>query len=139
MSLAINPVSPFGSVNPTAPANERPKEFLWGNVGYNVDVNDPETGEVEKIFVGIPIGIPMGTMEPVVYRGSNKKYAQLVSAKNQLLAQLQAMGAEMEPGATADVDGLVFQLKRVGEPAADSADDADNVLLGGLGNLKLAG
>ncbi len=110
--------------NMGAPApTDRPKTQVWLNVGTTVQIPNAETGEVEDVFVALPIGIPLDTMENMEVRGTNKNWANMVQAKNWLLGQLKALGEGVEAGDEEIIDGLQIQVKRVGSAQAPSADE----------------
>lgn len=110
---------------------DRPKAQVWLNVGTTVEIPNPETGEVEEVFVALPVGIPLDTMEAMEVRGSNKNWANMVQAKNWLLDQLQALGGNVKPGEEQLVDGLQIQVKRVGKPQT-ATDEGDNPFLSAM-------
>lgn len=100
-----------------APAQEaeRPQAMLWGNLGYPVTFKNPTTGEMEERFISIPVGVPVDTQKPINITTRSPIMAEMQAAQNQLLADLQAAGAEMEPGAEQVVHGLEFRLRRVND------------------------
>lgn len=107
----------------TQPQQDRPKAQVWLNVGTTVQIPNPETGEVEDVFVALPVGIPLDTMDAMETKGSNKDWANLVQAKNWLLDQLQKVGDNIEAGDGEVIDGLQIQLKRVGSAPAPAAGE----------------
>lgn len=123
----------FSIDNGRAPARASKKDekkvaTLWLNVGFTT--TDPETGE--DVFVGLPMGIPLDTME--VRSAGNSK---LMQAKNALLNQLVALKEQMEPGQTEMLEGLQLQIRRVEERDAPSAENNDMIAaISGLGFAK---
>jgi hypothetical protein len=102
--------------------DDRPKAQVWLNIGTTVPVPIPETGEVEDVFVALPVGIPLDTMEHMEVRGTNQNWHHLVQAKNWLLEQLQQLAEGVDAGGEELIDGLQVQIKRVGQAPAPAAD-----------------
>ena len=92
---------------------DRPKAQLWLNIGYTVQVLDEAGNTVDK-FVNLPMGLPLDTMEEVATNSSNQNYAALQVAKNDLLKQLIAAGADLPSGEERIVK-LEVQLRRVND------------------------
>lgn len=130
LQFATAPAFP-GTNNGNSTQTDRPKAQVWLNVGTTVDIPNPDTGEMESVFVALPVGIPLDTMEAMEVRGSNKNWAHMVQAKNWLLDQLQALGGNVKPGEEQLVDGLQIQVKRVGKSQA-STDEGDNPFLSAM-------
>jgi len=114
----------------TTARDDRPAAQVWLNIGINVDMSNPETGETETVFVSLPLGLPVDTMEPLAMRGSNANWANMVQAKNYVLEELQKMAAGVAPGEGEFVDGLKIQIKRVGTAAAPA--QGENPLLAAM-------
>lgn len=108
---------------------EREQAMLWLNVGYWVELAD-ENGEIKKEFVSLPMGIPVDTMKTIDKLSSNPDFANLQSAKNQLLADLIKVGKELKPGQTVDDLPLTLQLRRVAEPVKPTAAGANPFVTG---------
>lgn len=89
---------------------DRPKSQVWINVGYEVEVAN-EQGEQEKLFVSLPYGLPIDTMEPAKVNGSDK-WAAYQGARNDLLAQIQQLASQMQPGEEKTLN-LQVQVRRV--------------------------
>ena len=117
-----------GTPTAAAPA-EREQAMLWLNVGYWVELVD-EQGEIKKEFVSLPMGIPVDTMKTIGKLSSNPDFANLQSAKNQLLADLIKVGKELKPGQTCDDLPLTLQLRRVAEPVKATAAAANPFVAG---------
>ena len=81
---------------------------LWANVGYETEVLNEKTNEMETRFVSIQQGIPLDTMKQA------PGTSDLSNARNALAARLIALGATMEPG-TQQIVHLKVQLHRVGD------------------------
>lgn len=101
-------------------AQDRPAAKIWLNIGYEVPFTD-EKGEESMRFVNLPVGIPLDTMEALPIRGQNEGFAQLRSAQNDLLKQLQAAGDALEPGAEVDVR-LTIKMRKVNEQIEISSE-----------------
>jgi len=121
MALQFAARLPQNDASPTR--DDRPKAQVWLNVGRTYQIPNPETGEVEDVFIALPVGIPLDTMEHMEVRGSNKNWAHMVQAKNWLLDQLQTLGEGVEAGGEEVIDGLQIQVKRVGKAPAPSTSD----------------
>jgi len=91
---------PFSGV-----AFDRPRAKVWGNWGYSINGN----------FVPLPLGTPIDTMEPASVTGQNPEAVKRNTAKNELLATLQKIGAGMKPGEEKILSNLEFRLRRVNE------------------------
>jgi hypothetical protein len=95
---------------------DRPKAKYWLNVGYLADhIVD---GEDEPRFIALPVGIPLDTTEPAQVRGSNELYRAMVTAQNDLLADIVSEASKLEPGQAVIIGDpenqpLVLQLRRV--------------------------
>lgn len=101
----------FGNVLPDA-------EF-WLNIGLDLPIYDPETGEEKIEFVSLPIGLPLDTMSEMEVRGKNRRWNTIVAAKNQILQLLVASSKEtLEPGGTMRPDSLIVEIRRREDPNA---------------------
>lgn len=99
------------STTPNKPKTEdRPKSQVWLNIGYEVQVAN-EQGEQEKLFVSLPYGLPIDTMEPAKVSGSDR-WAAYQGARNDLLAQIQQLASQMQPGEEKTLN-LQVQVRRV--------------------------
>lgn len=87
---------------------ELPRSEFWLNIGY--DAGDR--------FVNLPVGMPIGTMDPLPIRGQNPEWNEFTAARNALLEALKELGAGLEPGAEIEIPNLVIKLRRVNEEAA---------------------
>lgn len=111
------------------PANARSSEErqdakVWLNIGYYVTVHTDE-GDVVKL-VNLPMGMPLDTMKPVKITGQNEDWIKLQTARNQLLDEMQKVGAQLKPGETHDLTqpgGLVIQLRRINENVEVKSQD----------------
>lgn len=111
---------------------ELPRSEFWLNVGY--DASDR--------FVNLPIGMPIGTMDPLPIRGQNHEWNEFTAARNALLEALKEIGAGLEPGAEIEIPNLVIKLRRVNEEAAVTDNrysvDLMSLLAGGVPAGKAA-
>lgn len=109
-----------GNVGGNGDKADLPKAQIWMNVGYVV-----ETGNEDQptMFVSLPVGLPIDTMEAVPVTSRNAGFAQFQSARNNLLKQVQDAAATLEPGEERIIGGedggLCIQLRRVNNPVAD--------------------
>ena len=106
----------------------KPDAMIWGNIGFyaNMPVYDAEgnaTSETEQVFISLPYGIPLDTMNPASTKSSNKRWAAQQDAKNKLLANLLEKAHTMEPGETFDATGLTLQVRRAAEATEVESDD----------------
>ena len=106
----------------------KPDAQIWGNLGFYADMpvfndNGKKTGDTEKVFISLPYGIPLDTMNPANTKSSNKRWAAQQDAKNKLLANLLEKAHTMEPGETFDATGLTLQVRRAAEATEVESDD----------------
>lgn len=112
---------------------ERPQATLWLNVGLNIPVQQ-EDGTMVDTFISLPVGIPLDTTEPMVMRGSNRDWLNIVQVKNALLEFAQKTAAACEPGTGIIAENLQVQFFRKGN-AAKASDPAENPLMVDMGKL----
>jgi len=98
---------------PASRENFTPAEF-WLNVGYQIQVPNEKTGEMEMRFVSVSQGIPLDTMKRVV---GNSQFA---NARNELGDRLLAVGHTVDPGGNLILKPgmLVMQIHRTGGEVA---------------------
>lgn len=110
----------------TAPTEEREKTEFWINVGR----------QVGDQFVSLPLGVPLDNLKPVKVPGSgtkNPEFRDLQQKRNKLLAQIQSIMAQLEPGEE-HILKLEVQIRRNverDEPVLDT-DDSDDSEFGDL-------
>lgn len=104
-------------LNPTVASSaktERAKAQLWLNPGIN------QAGK----FVGLPVGIPLDTMEPSKVTG-NSEFQQYLATGNLLLQRLLERAAALKPGETFEVLGEegypAFQIRRIKDEITSSS------------------
>lgn len=114
---------------PAEAAPERAKSKVWLNVGVTIPGQVDEQGN--PLFVSLPIGIAIDTMKPMNARGNNKKWNELVGAKNWLLDQVQKAGVSLEPGTHLDLSNLTCRLQHTTEQTEGTSGD-DNGLITAL-------
>lgn len=85
-------------------AQDRPAAQTWMNIGY----------QVGDQFVNLPMGLAIDTMEPLAIRGQNEEYLQLLTARNELLKEIQELGDKLAPGEFATLP-LQIQIRRVND------------------------
>ena len=108
----------------------RPKAMKWLNIGYQVDVTDPETGEVETVTVTLPVGLPIDTMAPRETNSKSPKFRKLIAATNKLRDDLEALFDNVPEGETKEFNGLRIFATKAGKQAA--IPEGENELLAGL-------
>lgn len=106
-------------------AEERAKSQLWANIGLTAKGAGQEG---EDVFISLPYGVPVDTMTPSTVPTKPGYGRNMFNAKNALLTELQAMGADLKPGESIVVQ-LEVQLQRINDVAAAEATDAENPLL----------
>lgn len=138
--MAINFANFAQTVAPQADAptaGKKPTAKVWLNVGINIPVPKPD-GTVETLFVNLPMGIAIDTMDAVPANKGSKDYQFLSQAKNLLMQQIQEASNQLKPGEAQLIEGLQIQLRRVAENEEPAA--GENPLLAALaGKLKLVG
>lgn len=115
MSSLFNLPANTNNNSNNTPASDRPKAQVWLNVGYEVEV-PAEDGSAEKVFVSLPMGIPVDTMEQARVNGTDR-WKQFQGARNDLLGQIQELAKGMTPG-TEQTINLKVQIRRVTEDNA---------------------
>jgi hypothetical protein len=115
------------NLNGASAQPEREPATIWMNIGYLV-----ETGNEEQptMFVSLPTGIAIDTMKPIEIKSRNQQFAAFQSARNDLLEQVKAAGAELKPGEERIIGGengsLAIQLRHVNDPVVAPAADETN-------------
>ena len=105
--------------NGTAAQNgAKPKAKIWLNVGYTAAGAGKEG---EDMFVSLPVGIPLDTTEHLAVRGSGD-YREFLSARNDLLDQIMAVAAGLQPGEERKLN-LEIQVRHVADEAAPIAPE----------------
>lgn len=106
--MAIESKNLFGANKSAAVAakSDKPKAQFWLNVGLVKEVKG------EDVFLSLPIGIPLDTQDRLPETSSNKEYAQMQAARNNIVDQLMAYAETMEAGDDVIID-LKVQLRRV--------------------------
>lgn len=124
----------FEEVEAAAPARKKEDAQFWLNIGYQTQATNPQTGEVETVFVALPYGVALDPMKDFdLTQVTNANMARLRRAQNHLLAQVKDAAATLEPGeemllSVDENTGMAVQLRRVKSAAAVPADD-DNALI----------
>jgi hypothetical protein len=121
----------FGNTKQAAASNkqDKPKANFWLNVGLLKKVDDGE------VFLSLPIGIPLDTQDRLPETSSNKEFAQMQAARNNIMDQLIAYANTMEPGQDIVID-LQVQLRRVKETQEVSTKVGENKFAMDLGLLE---
>lgn len=116
-------------------ANGKPKKpaaKFWLNPG--IDYVDPATDET--IFIGMPQGLPLDTMDEVKVPARKSPYQDLQKGKNSLLRQLNEIANELAPGETTTVN-LVCQIRRA-EESGEQVVDSDSAISQAISQLKVS-
>jgi hypothetical protein len=106
--------SPFGAQQTQQPAygngkQPKPPAEFWLNVGYNA----PGAGkDGEDLFVSLPVGIPLDTIDALSTKSSNEDFRMLQAARNSLWEQMLEQAKQLAPGQDAVFD-FQIQLRRV--------------------------
>lgn len=98
----------------------KPDAMIWANIGFDAempvfDENGQKTGQTETVFISLPYGVPLDTMNPASTKSSNKQWAARQDAKNRLLANLLQAAQAKNPGESFDAIGLKVQVRRASE------------------------
>lgn len=119
--MAIDFAKQFGAPKAgNAAANqERPKSQFWLNIGYEAEGAGKDGDDA---FVSLPVGIPLDTQERLPTNSSNKDFAQMQAARNDLMDQLLEYAKALQPGEDVII-GLRVQLRRVREDQAVSVGE----------------
>lgn len=117
---------------------DRPQAQVWANIGVTLPVQQ-EDGSMKDTFLSLPVGIPLDTTEPMPTRGTNKGWHEQVAVKNAILAFLQKVGGDLEPGQGELIEGLQIQVYRR-KPQAEEVKPEENSLMAALAaaGLKVA-
>lgn len=130
--MAIELLKPTTNTTRNSRRDDRPDPEVWLNVGYTS--KNEETGE--DVFISVPVGIALDTMEPQPISGKNEAWRNLVQAKNGLLEALQEAAKGLEPGDEEIISDLTIQIRRKASTAAPDA--GKNPHMAGLRNLSFA-
>lgn len=112
-------------LNPTTSASsatvERAKAQLWLNPGIRQKGN----------FIGLPMGIPLDTMEPNKITGTSE-FQQYLALGNALLTRLLDRSKDLNPGETLVIGGeadgdICFQIRRIKDEIPSSSITTDLV------------
>lgn len=113
---------PRSNLQPAAAPADKPKAAFWMNIGYEAEVlrdNVPE-----KVFIGLPFGLPLDTMSRADESSRNAEMRALMGARNALLDQVLEAAKSLKPGEERLVN-LQVQIRAVNEAATPIAA-ADN-------------
>lgn len=94
----------------TQSRRDLPQATVWMNIGYTIKGGGKDG---EDLFVSLPVGLPIDTMQTVSESSNNADYANLQQARNALLAQLVSAAEGFEPGEERLLPGLEIQMRRV--------------------------
>lgn len=100
----------------TAAAKDLPKSQFWMNVGFTAE---GAGAEGEDVFVSLPYGLPLDSMEHVNTKSKNENYVALQQARNGLLDQVKEAAATLQPGESMTVQ-LEVQIRRIEEEVEET-------------------
>ena len=100
----------------TAAAKDLPKSQFWMNVGFTAE---GAGAEGEDVFVSLPYGLPLDSMEHVNTKSKNENYVALQQARNGLLDQVKEAAATLQPGESMTVQ-LEVQIRRIEEEVKET-------------------
>lgn len=124
MAIDFDKTFGAGNSNTDTSRKDQPKAQLWMNVGYVAEgaATDDAGNPVDR-FVSLPVGIPVDTQEPLPTNSNNADFRAFQAARNALLEQINAAGANLQPGEEVQLN-LVVQLRRVnGEQPQIASED----------------
>jgi hypothetical protein len=75
----------------------------WLNLGYTAQLPNAD-GELEDVFIGLPFGIPIDTMNEYEPRSTSERELLIAEAKNDLLHWWQAKCAKLAAGESVTLD-----------------------------------
>lgn len=124
LSFTSNPLAQNNAPKAGAQQQQQdaPKAEVYLNVGVTISLPNAE-GVEEELFVSLPFGLALDTMNEAQMRGSSADYHQLVQAKNQLLAALQKQAETLESGQEEPVPYLEVRARRTGAVAEPKAGE----------------
>lgn len=111
----------FGNKLSTAKAvvEDKPKSQLWVNIGYTVQVDG------EDVFVSIPLGIPVDSINQLPTNTRNVEFNLLNQARNELLQDIINSAEDLEPGQSHTLE-LEIQLRRIDKEVDPLPADSSN-------------
>lgn len=117
------------SANAGGNTKNKPDALIWANIGFYADMpvfdeNGAKTGDTEKVFISLPYGVPLDTMNPANTKSSNKQWAARQDAKNRLLANMLEAARAKGPGESFDAVGLTVQVRHAAE-SVEVQEDSD--------------
>lgn len=112
-------------------AKDLPKSQFWMNVGFTAEGAGTDG---EDMFVSLPYGLPLDSMEHVNTKSKNADYTQLQQARNSLLDQVKEAAATLQPGESMTVQ-LEVQIRRIEEEVGETVS-SDNKF---MRSFKLVG
>jgi hypothetical protein len=99
-----------------AAAKDLPKSQIWINLGFTAE---GAGAEGEDVFVSLPYGLPLDSMEHVNTKSKNADYSALQHARNDLLDQVKEASATLQPGESMLVT-LEIQIRRIEEEVEEA-------------------
>ena len=101
---------------------------IWLNPGWECEVPNAD-GEMETVFIQLPKGLGLDTMEEAEEKGT-PEWVEQMRARNQVLRMLKAEADNLAPGEVQTLT-LKLQMRRVADAAA-VAPAAESPLLAAL-------
>lgn len=101
---------------------ERPQADVYLNIGITVQIPNAD-GQMEDVFLSLPYGLPLDTMNELVIRGNNTEWNQTAAARNDLLKALVQMGNSLDSGTGKVMANLEVQLYKRNEQKEAHADN----------------
>lgn len=124
--MAIDFAKTFGDKKAAAANNnaqDKPKAQFWLNIGFTAEGTATEE-RPEDMFVSLPTGIPLDTMEKLPTNSSNKEFAELQAARNDLMEQMLEFAKQLQPGESKTFT-MEVQLRRVKPETEVKADESN--------------
>lgn len=117
--LNLASFSGFNRDNNGGPAAQQENAEFWLNIGYEVTVQNADSGADEIIFISLARGIPLDSIKPFdVSKAKTANMASLRDAQNKLHDMFMAEANKLAPGEAKmliidEAIGLGCQIKRV--------------------------
>lgn len=131
MAIKLNLGNTETSTKTPTNYDDRPKAQIWLNIGY-----ESQDAEGNDMFISLPMGLPLDTMEAKSVNGKDLGWKQMQQAKNALLEQLQKAAMQINPGEEHTIPGLTIQVRRVAQ--TEAPDASENPHMNALANLGFA-
>jgi hypothetical protein len=118
--LNLQPVMPAATAAIAATSTTRPKAEFYINIGCYVTIT--RDGAPEEVFVSLPFGLALDTMQEAdVGNHPTSEYGLIKAAQNALLAKAKEQVGALAPGATMPLPFFSVEARRVGAKEAPVA------------------